>query len=115
MENSNTQIHFGSQLSSHMKITYTKEKHHNCNLCEKAYFAKGAYDTHLDSHEDKKPHACDGCNKSFENRYVMLTHFQEVHGPNILLQCDICHKKVKKLKAHITHCAALVKNELKPN
>ena len=30
MENSNTQIHFESQLSSHMNITY-------CDLCEKAF------------------------------------------------------------------------------
>ena len=82
MENSNTQIHYGSQLSSQMKITYNKEKHHKCHLCGKAFPQAGKLRKHINTvHNGQKDHKCDSCEKTFSQAGGHLkNHINSVHN-----------------------------------
>ena len=75
MENSNTPIHFVSQLSSHMKINHIKQKYHNCDLCGKAFSQAGHLKIHINAvHNGQKDLKCDTCGKLFSQAGTLKNH-----------------------------------------
>lgn len=58
-------------MQTHLKPRIKKYK---CDKCESAFEQKGAFNLHIKSHSDEKPHVCDNCGKSFKRIDRLRAH-----------------------------------------
>ncbi|KAH3774702.1 zinc finger protein 888-like isoform X2 [Dreissena polymorpha] len=99
-------VHLGEPVQKGKQPEVLKFK---CEICPKAFSAKGSFDRHLRSHFNEYVFKCNICDKTFRhdstfNRHKKYSH-QSVGQTN---KCNICNKTLKgcksDLKKHIkTH------------
>ena len=79
--------------SSNTLLTHYKGAHleaFKCNQCGKILCTKVQLDSHINSHQDIKPHKCDKCGKSFQNRKSLSSH--SCTDPAKRSKCNKCSR-----------------------
>ncbi|XP_067642137.1 zinc finger protein 391-like [Eurosta solidaginis] len=61
-------------LENHERSAHLKEKPHHCQICDKSFQNKQSFRFHNYRHSGKKPYLCDICGKDFRQRTAMKTH-----------------------------------------
>ncbi|XP_055941957.1 zinc finger protein 271-like [Argiope bruennichi] len=79
---------------------YTTETRHRshtdympfmCNICNKQFFLKSAFDVHYRIHTGEKPYVCDKCGKKFNQIGNFNVHCRSHTGEKPFV-CNVCHK-----------------------
>ncbi len=81
----------------------TAKKSFLCFQCDKNYYSKGNYDTHMRVHTGEKPFARDVCGKGFSQKETLKRHMR-VHTGEKPFACDVCGKGFTakgRLKTHM--------------
>ncbi|XP_067642133.1 zinc finger protein 596-like isoform X2 [Eurosta solidaginis] len=61
-------------LENHERAVHLKEKPHYCQICDKSFQNKQSFRIHNYRHSGKKPYLCDICGNDFRQRTQMKTH-----------------------------------------
>ncbi|XP_012562910.2 uncharacterized protein LOC100213175 [Hydra vulgaris] len=107
------------KLKNHIIIEHkldenSKSNIFKCDRCDKVFGRKSHYKRHLSIHDGLKPHVCQVCFKSFNqktdlNRHTM-THLRKhmnIYGENSENTCEVCNKtfttQAKFVEHYLTH------------
>ncbi|XP_073811348.1 sugarbabe isoform X2 [Musca autumnalis] len=87
--------------------THTKEKPHQCNLCDKRFSRAENLKIHIRSHSGEKPYICtfEGCNKAYSNSSDRFKHTR-THSMEKPYMCKVpgCQKRYtdpSSLRKHV--------------
>lgn len=78
-----------------------------CSVCEKRFTKKYHVDRHMLIHTGEKPHKCNDCGRSFNNKSNLMSHVQLVHKKLSPYQCDVCNVTFKRKKMLLEHIGKL--------
>ena len=73
-----------------------------CNLCERGYYTKKHYESHVRMHTGERPHQCELCGKSYPDKGALSKHI-ETHNEERIYGCKECEKKYRRKKDLYNH------------
>lgn len=106
-----------SLLKAHMKIhDPSRSKDLKCPQCDFKTYDKRSIKYHLNSHKRKNdeiaamenPHKCPQCSSVLRSKRALDKHIKSVH-PKVLLECDICGRRIKNKRDLLSHFRGLHK------
>ncbi|CAK6983497.1 zinc finger protein 239-like isoform X3 [Scomber scombrus] len=77
--------------SQRLKRADTREKHHSCDQCGKAFTTGSNLQVHQRIHTGEKPYSCDQCGKAFTKKSSLKVH-ERIHTGEKLYNCEQCGK-----------------------
>ena len=77
--------------SDTLELTYTGEKPHKCDICEKSFSLSSTLANHIMTHTGVKPYECYLCEKSF-TRFGAMDNHKFLHIEEKQYKCEICKK-----------------------
>lgn len=92
-------------LMSHTKACKVNFK---CNICFQKFTAVGAYEYHLNNHEEKVKVVCEKCGLEFNNQFQLDGHIEAKHvrilRPECVFRCSKCSETFSSHLDLLTHC-----------
>ncbi|XP_063370809.1 gastrula zinc finger protein XlCGF57.1-like [Cydia amplana] len=91
-----------SNLQQHKLVHMERNREFACHICGKMFFTKGTLSTHMNTHEDSKPHKCEFCPLAFRARGNLISHISLHSGakPFVCEQCGKSFRVKRHLKSH---------------
>lgn len=90
-------------LKDHLRRAHSKDKKHQCNICDKKFVDRYILTTHLRTHTGVKPYICKLCNKAFVRSDSLKEHMTTHEEERVIFVCDRCGKKFASRKGHSRH------------
>ena len=72
-----------------------------CHLCSTSCVSQANLNVHMISHTSERPFSCKVCDQTFKHEGAVLSHMKLHATDNKLTACEVCGKKVKKIKLHL--------------
>lgn len=88
-------VRFGQKgsLTRHIRSRHEQRRPHACNRCEKSFSEKWTLDVHVRNvHLKQQPHACATCGKCFGERWNLQKHINVVHKRIKPFRCGVCDR-----------------------
>ena len=85
------------------KHTDSKNKRHQCELCDKSYTSISNFRDHFSSvHNNEAIHECKMCNETFYCRSNLQRHMKSAHE-EYRYKCKLCNKDYSQSQSLKTH------------
>ena len=76
----------------------------HCSLCLEVFEGREEYEKHQSEVHRKGKHICEYCYKSYNSKHKLITHIENVHGPDKQRpKCPYCEKSFKGAQTLFAH------------